>query len=179
MYDYEYEGDVLCALRVLKYFQMNRPERFQAVCECYEKLELNTVDELIWEVTWELFDNVISDFEPDFEVDTFIIGDALLDRLWALIQKRARKGGRFSEFACRELFRDTMNYYLTATSSTIARVDCFFHREGVQVKLWMSRDIWEPLPFANDVVTLLLYLEAECAEKSTRKTAKKSRKEAA
>lgn len=176
MYDYEYESDVLGALRVLKFFQTRRPEWFKTECKCYEKLEPETLEELVWESTWDLFDDAESDFEPDYEVDSFILSDKLLDAYWESIQRRARNGDRFSEFACRELFQDTLIYFLSATSYTIGRIDCFFSCEGIHVKLWLSQDIWEPIQFANDVVTLLLYLEEVCGREEPYET---ERKEAA
>ena len=177
MYDYEYENDILGALRVLKYSQMREPDQFRQQCKCYETLGPETLEDLVWESTWGLFDNAESDFEPDYEADTFTIEDSLLDALWVNILKRARNGDRFSDFASRELFQDTLVYFLTATSCTIGRIDCFFNREGIRVKLWLSRDIWEPIQLANDVVSLLLYLTEVCGQKESHKGTE--RKEAA
>lgn len=165
MYDYEYEDDVLGALRVLKYFQMRKPEQFKAKCRLYERLKPETLDELVWESTWELFDYAESDFEPDYEAETFIIADDLLNAFWEMIQNRAQTNREYSESACRNLFQDTLCYFLTATSNTVVRIDCFFIPSGIQVQLWMSNDIWDPFQLGNDIVTLLLYLEKTCAAK--------------
>lgn len=161
MYDYEYEGDVLAMLRMLKLLKERQPPRYKGICEHYKDVEWQFLDDLAWECAWEVFDEAFSDFDQEYEVEIMVIEDEAIDRFWNNLQNRARESGRYSLSACREYIRDTVEYFLRASSYTVAGIKCITHEKSVTLKLWLSPDTYEPTGFAADIVTFLQYLQAE------------------
>ena len=176
MYEYDYEGDVLGTLSVLKLLKERQPARFESIRKNFKTLEWQYMEELAWEATWELFDSADNDFVPDYETDVWTIRDKAIDQFWINIQKRARASSSYSDMACRELVRDTIAYFLGASSYTIGQMECYMHGGSVSVKMWLSPDIYEPTLFGADVVTLLRYLQAENDKIAARTKKRKSKK---
>ncbi len=177
MYDYEYEEDVLAVLRMLKLLKERQPERYRAICEQYEEVEWQFFDELAWTCVWEVFDETFNDFDPDYEVEIMVVEDAALDRFWTNLQKKARESGSYSLAACRSYIRDTTEYFLRASSYTVAGIECITHEKSLTLKLWISPDTYNPVEFATDIVTFLQYLQAE-NEKNTARPKKRRAKKA-
>ena len=177
MYDYDFESDVLGTLSVLKLLKERQGARFEDMRKNFKTLEWQYMEELAWEATWEVFDSAENDFVPDYETDVWTVRDKAIDQFWINIQKCARESGSYSNMACRELVRDTLAYFLGASSYTVGQIECYMHSGSVRVKIWLSPDIYEPTQFAADVVALLRYLQAE-NDKSAARAGKRKPKEA-
>ena len=161
MYGYEYEFDVLAILRILKYLHTNRPNALEDILRFYEKLDIESIEEMAYNAMWEIFDVVDFIVEEDGEMESVRVSDWAFDRFIELGRQMNITAGNTNSNAHQKKFQDTVEYYLCSNNNSIFDMRYEFEEESVEVVIWLSLDCFEPLMLANAMIDLILALEQE------------------
>ena len=118
MYDYEYEGDVLLVLRLLKFLHQSSPDIAKRVIELYKELTLDEMFVMVEEIMWGIFDDVTMGSDEFDETAIVYFSHPDIDRLYELGSRCRDEYGSLSN-AWRRKIQDIAEYYILGTSHSI------------------------------------------------------------
>lgn len=160
MYGYEYEGDVLLVLRLLKYLHMHDPDTVKRVIELYKELNLDEMFVMVEEILWSIFDDVTFDSDEFDETSIVYFSHPDIDRLYELGSRCKDEYGSLSN-AWRRKIQDIAEYFILGTSNSVYGLGHHFSTSGVVFETRLSPDCYEPELFANSLVDMLLHVQQE------------------
>lgn len=156
MYDYEYEDDILLVLRLMKYLHQQDPKALRAALDDYGTFSADTFYESVETMIWEIYSDSYSTGDDDgFVIEAFSHPE--LDRFCRLGGSWCKSLGCPANVWKRRV-QDTVEYYLVDGSYSVWDLQYFYSDASVEVRVWLSPDSYDPVPYGNSLVDLLLYL---------------------
>lgn len=160
MYDYEYEEDVLLTLRLLKYLQETNPARAREAVELFQTLDPEDPYELIEYTFWDFFTDTISLSDEDEGITTVAFSHPEINRFYTLaVQLELMKGQQSG--ANQKKVHDVVEFFLCGASYSVYDFSIRVVGASVIINLRLSPDCYEPLPFFNSFIDMLLYFRQE------------------
>jgi hypothetical protein len=161
MYDYEYEYDVLSLLRILKYLDLYQPSSFDHTINFFGEIDLESVEEIIYNAMWEVFEVSYFDLDEESEMDVVVVQDSEFDRFLSLDQQWYQRFSASAIGVGQKKFQDMVEYYLCSMTHSIFDMRYEFSEDGVKLRLWLSPDCFETEVLANALVDLMLAIRKE------------------
>ena len=158
MYDYEYEDDVLMVLRLMKYLHQQDPQELEMLLNWYKTFNSDTFYECAESVIWSIFDDTQVEDDDEITIETF--RHPALKRFYHLGRQWCVSLGCNAN-VWRRTVQDVVQYFLVGGSYSVWNLKYAFSPENVEIKVWLSPDSYEPIPFGNSLVDLLRYLQRE------------------
>ena len=156
MYDYEYEFDVLLALRLLKLLHMINPDAMEEPLKMYPTLPPDELYLIVSPVLWQIFDDMDYALDEEYEIEWMTIGHSIIDRLYALGCTQKGKYGNLSA-AWKKKIQDAVEYFLVGPSNSVFDLRYHYPFGHVEIGIALSPEYFEGTLFANNLVDLLLY----------------------
>ena len=160
MYGYDYEEDVLLSLRVLRYLYEESPVRAQEVADIFKALDPDEMYEFVEYAFWDIFTDAAFDSEDDSGMGTIDVSHPAIDRFYELAGQLELSRGGDGRGSCRKI-HDVVEFFLCGASYSLYDFNVQFCGIGVRVKLTLSTDCYDPLPFFNSFIDMLLYFQQE------------------
>lgn len=166
MYDHEYEWDILGFLRMLKYVWQRDKDilaELRGFCRCAE-IDVNDIFELSFVLLTEYICVDMPDDDSDDpygdEFTRFILSESELDEYLDLIAKLEEI--HFNTAGCTgwNKLRDAVEMFVgnVLFDFKIARCDS---GGGCEIYLWPPLEWYAPIEFANSIIDLMTYINAE------------------
>lgn len=160
MYDYEYEFDVLLALRLLKLLHMINPEAMEEPLRMFPTLPPDELYLIVSPALWGIFESMDYELEEEFEVEWMTISHPTIDRVYALGSMQKGKHGAISA-AWKKKIQDAVEYFLVGPSNSVFDLRYQYPFGHVEIGIALSPDCFEGTLFANNLVDLLRYFEQD------------------
>lgn len=163
MYGYDYEGDILYALRPLKFLHEQDPAEAKRLAGHYTQfVPFDDIYELTENLIWSIFDDV--NFETDEEWDATVVrfSHPTINRLYRLSRELEQPRGGHSGGWQRKI-HDVLEFFILGGSRSVMEFQVRFPGGRVEIEARLSLDCYEPLLFANSLVDALLYCQRECS----------------
>lgn len=160
MYDYEYEEDVLLTLRLLKYLQEESPARAQEAVEAFKTLVPEDPYEFIEYTFWDIFTDITfaSDEAEELTIATFSHRE--INRFYALLARLELIEGQQTG-ASQKKVHDIVEFFLCGATYSVFQFSVQVVDASVTINLQLSPDCYDPLPFFNSFIDILLYFRQE------------------
>ena len=156
MYDYEYEFDVLLALRLLKLLHMINPEAMEEPLRMFPTLPPDELYLIVSPVLWGIFESMEYEREEEFEVEWMTISHPTIDRLYALGSMQKGKHSAISA-AWKKKIQDAVEYFLVGPSNSVFDLRYRYPFGHVEIGIALSPEYFEGTLFANNLIDLLRY----------------------
>lgn len=160
MYDYEYEEDVLLALRVLKYLQEESSVRAQKAVELFKTLDPEDPYEFIEYTFWDIFTDITFDSDEADELTIVTFSHPEIDRFYALAARLELAEGQQTG-ASQKKVHDIVDFFLCGATYSVFQFSIQAVGASVKINLQLSPDCYDPLPFFNSFIDMLLYFRQE------------------
>lgn len=166
MYDHEYEWDILGFLRMLKYVWQRDKDilaELRGFCRCAE-IDVNDIFELSFVLLTEYICVDMPDDDSDDpygdEFTRFILSEPELDEYLDLIAKLEEIHFNTARCTGWNKLRDAVEMFVgnVLFDFKIARSDS---GEGCEIYLWPPPEWYAPIEFANSIIDLMTYINAE------------------
>lgn len=118
MYDYEYEEDVLLALRLLKYLQEESPARAQKTVDLFKTLDPEDPYEFIEYTFWDIFTDITFDSNEAEELTIATFSHPGIDRFYALATRLELVRGQQSG-ANQKKVHDIVEFFLCGATYSV------------------------------------------------------------
>lgn len=160
MYDHDYERDVLLTLRILKYLQQENEDRMQEAAKIFKTIDLDELYALAEYTFWDIFSDVAF-MSDEMEEDTIVaFSHPEIDRFFTLMMEDAVAKGLPNGVSFRKV-HDIVEFFLCGTSYSVREFHVRPAGAGVTIELQLSQDCYDPLPFFNSIIDMLLYVRQE------------------
>lgn len=166
MYDNEYEWDILGFLRMLKYVWQRDKDILADLVRDYRCVEIDTED--IFELSVALLTEYICVDMPDDDSDDsygdeftrFILSEPELDEYLDLIAKLEEIHFNTARCTGWSKLRDAVEMFVgnVLFDFKIARCNS---GGGCEIYLWPPPEWYAPIEFANSIIDLMTYINAE------------------
>jgi len=160
MYDYDYEEVVLLGLRVMKYLHQYAPQELNRILDYFETFDIDSFYCAADCGMWAIFDDSASEIEEETDFETISFRHPELNRFYDLGRRWCSLHDCFYS-AWQERIKDAVNYYVIDYSYSVYDMKISFEGDGVQIKVWLSPDCYDPMYFTASLLDLLLYLQTE------------------
>lgn len=160
MYDCEYEGDVLLTLRILKYLQEESPARAQKAVELFKTLDPEDPYEFVEYTFWDIFTDITFDPDEADELTTTTLSHPEIDRFFSLAGQLELMGGEISG-ANQCKVHDVVEFFLCGPTYSVFHFSVQVVGDSIKIRLQLSPDCYDPLPFFNSFIDMLLYFRQE------------------
>lgn len=162
MYDYDYEEDVMLALRFLKRLHQTNSHALSAALEGCEIFN----SDMIYELMLPAFSNLFLDYESDWDeensTEILHLAHPIWDRFLVLSQEWSDLTG-IPQGAGRQKFEDLVVFFVADVGDSVYNTAFRYAGNSVLVEMWMSPDCYEVSLFINIMMDLLCYIQQECA----------------
>ena len=160
MYDYEYEEDVLLTLRLLKYLQEENPDRAQDAVAVFKTLAPEDPYEFIEYTFCDIFTDITFDSDEAEELTIATFSHPGIDRFYALLARLELIEGQQTG-ASRKKVHDIVEFFLCGATYSVFQFSVQVVDASVTINLQLSPDCYDPLPFFNSFIDMLLYFQQE------------------
>lgn len=160
MYGYDYESDVLLLLRLLKYLHEQDPKTAERLSAYWEKIDPEFLFDTVENILWEIFSDVEFDEDPEWEATIATFSHPVIDRLYELGRRLERSQGRHRG-SWQQKIHDIVEFFICGASYSIAELNVRATDGNVKIKVRYSYDCYDPVPFGNSLVDVLLYCQQE------------------
>ena len=160
MYDYEYEEEVLLTLRLLKYLQEENPDRAQDAVATFKTLATEDPYEFIEYTFWDIFTDITFDSDEAEELTIATFSHPGIDRFYALATRLELIAGQQTG-ASQKKVHDIVEFFLCGATYSVFQFSIQAVETSVTINLQLSPDCYDPLPFFNSFIDMLLYFRQE------------------
>lgn len=157
MYDYEYEDEILIFLRFMKFLHIYEPEALKLLIKEHPKVDEDEIYMILDELLWTFFDDA-GPYEDD-EMTTVRFSDERIDRLYELGCKGCQSLREIR--AWQEKIEDIFLFYVVGASYSVFDVAYHFSASHVTIDITLSPDCYDPAPFLNSVINMILHCQQE------------------
>lgn len=162
MYGYDYEGDVLLLLRLLRFLHDEDPVSFSELLDLDDELDEDAIFELSELVLFGGYCSFIEqEFDDENEMNIMEISHPAIDRFLVLSEEWREMGGGGRTEVFRRKVQDTAEFYFCGEVSSVFDMNVSFGESSALIRLTLSPDCYEPLRLANSLVDFLLYFKQE------------------
>ncbi len=165
MYDHEYEWQILGFLRMLKYIWQRNKSILADLLRDYRCGEIDTEDifelSVVLLVEYICVDYLPEDDPNDFygeEYTCYLLMESEMDDYLTLIAQIETLRFRTTECTGRNKLRDAVEMFMGNVLYDFKIVPC---EAGCVIYLWPPPDYYDPIEFANSIIDLMTYINAE------------------
>lgn len=162
MYDYEYEEDVMGALRLLKYLYLKDKGSLKSIQQTFPDVDADMMVEVADYAIWELFNNdFLGEEDEDGELSYITFSDSSIDEFLELNTRLLELQGISCQDAVRKKIRDAAEYFACSAAHSLFNLQVYFPNGYPVIRYWLSPDCYEAIALGNSILDMLLYFQSE------------------
>lgn len=161
MYDYDYENEVLLALRIFKYLQVYEPVVFQVMLKELGSVDFDALYDNMFFVLEEVFDSPYTDpeLDEDYYYGILYLEHRTLDEFLDLSVQYCDLTG-VSPAVFRKKIQDIILFHVCDITESVYAVEFRYDDKGLCVPIWFAES-FDIMVFSSALIDLAMYMDAE------------------